>query len=317
MFYDLCIPYPISDLTKTLSFSAELGYNVVALEQKISGKLPGTIKCDIPNPLPFVAPQSLLLLRRCTLILNDASQNHRLTTLSSVYDILALRPTNEKAFTTACQSLDCDIISLDLSRRYEFYFKHTTVAAAVQRGVRFEICYAAGILAQDSAARRNLISNATQLIRASKGRGIIISSEATKALACRGPWDVVNLAVVWGLSQERGAEAVGKGSRAVVAQAEMKRRSFKGVIDIIYGGEKPESIPKTGPQNSEKGDATLKRKAVVLDQGKPEQDQGTQISKSQRKKRAQKARTEALELDKTDQLQSPAKLDGADNGDRK
>lgn len=303
MFYDLNIPCPSSGLDadvlkKTLAFSNELGYNVIALERKISGKLPGNITCEIPDPLPFKPPPSLKILRRCTLILNDASQNHRIAALNSAYDILALRPINEKAYTQACQTLDCDIISLDLSQRYDFYFKHKTMAAAIQRGLRFEISYAPCMLTQDSASRRNLISNATQLIRASKGRGIIVSSEATKAVGCRGPWDVVNLAAVWGLSQERAVEAVGREARAVVAQAEMKRRSFKGLIDIVNGGEKPKPVVNLGQSTEPNSNANLKRKAVVLlDNGKSKEDQGPNISKREQKRQAKRARMEASKLD--------------------
>lgn len=310
MFYDLNIPYTSSGidtdtLQKTLSFSAELGYNVIALEHKVTGKIPGTISCEIPNPLPLKSPQSLHVLRRGTLILNDASQNHRIAALNSAYDILALRPTNEKAYTQACQSLDCDIISLDLSQFLGFYFKHTTLAAAIQRGIRFEICYASGVLAQDSSSRRNLISNATQLIRASKGRGIIISSEATKALGCRGPWDVVNLAAVWGLSQERGIEAVGREARALVAQATIKRRSFKGVIDIVYGGEKPQPLETRGPSKEDDEKMKLKRKAIVLDSGKGRNNQATNVSKREQKRQAKKAKNEASKLDKVTNPDGP------------
>jgi ribonuclease P/MRP protein subunit RPP1 len=42
MFYDLNLPWSANDpnLTKTLAFSQELGYNVVALNHTMSGKLP-------------------------------------------------------------------------------------------------------------------------------------------------------------------------------------------------------------------------------------------------------------------------------------
>lgn len=141
-----------------------------------------------------------------------------------------------------------------------------TLALALQRGIKIEICYAPGVLATDGgASRRNLISNATQLIRATRGRGIVISSEAKRALACRGPWDVINLAAVWGLGQEKGLEAIGREARSVVVQAEIRRRSFRGVIDVVYGGEKP----PTG--NAGRGNKEMpinnKRKADVLNDG--------------------------------------------------
>lgn len=114
------------------------------------------------------------------------------------------------------------------------------LAVAVDRGVKFEMCYSPGVLASDSNARRNLISNAAQLIRATRGRGLIISSEAARAVGCRGPWDVINLAAIWGLGQERGKDGVSKLARSVVVSAQLKRTSFRGAVDVVYGGEKSE-----------------------------------------------------------------------------
>lgn len=47
MFYDLNVPYAANDaqLPRTLAFLSELGYNVVALNHSISGKLPAQIVC--------------------------------------------------------------------------------------------------------------------------------------------------------------------------------------------------------------------------------------------------------------------------------
>ncbi len=149
------------------------------------------------------------------------------------------------------------------------------------------------------ASRRNLISNATQLIRATRGRGIVISSQAENALACRGPSDVVNLAVLWGLSQERGVEAIGREARAVVLQAEMRRRSFRGVIDVIYGGEKPKSVAENaGKPSKGKPENSNKRKAETLDNGAGPDDtvQGKPLSKREQKRQAKKARLEAVKV---------------------
>jgi len=46
MFYDLNVPYAAGDetsLSRTLNFIHELGYNVVALNHTISGKLPNEL----------------------------------------------------------------------------------------------------------------------------------------------------------------------------------------------------------------------------------------------------------------------------------
>ncbi|KAB2574064.1 putative ribonuclease p complex subunit protein [Lasiodiplodia theobromae] len=291
MFYDLNLPWSAKDpeLPRTVAFLADLGYNVVALSHTLSGKLPADLTCPIPDPLPFAVPNDVRILRRCNLVLADSAQNHRVNTLAQAYDVLAVRPVDEKTLQQACQSLDCDIISIDMTQRLGFFFKFKMLSQAIERGVKFEICYAPGIMAKDSSARRNLIMNTTQLIRASRGRGLIISSEAKSAVGCRAPWDVVNLAAVWGLGQERGHEAVSKEARAAVVSAQMKRTSFRGVIDVVYGGEKPEkkeNQPKNKQESQKrKAEGMAKSSETAADQSKPP-------SKSQLKKQAKRARLE-------------------------
>ncbi|KAL8829264.1 MAG: hypothetical protein Q9191_002110 [Dirinaria sp. TL-2023a] len=296
MFYDLNIPWTTNhaELQHTLSFVAELGYNVVALNHTIDGKLPALINDPIPKPLPFSVPSSLSVLHRCTIHISDPSQNARLNALGSHCDILAVRPTDEKSLAQACQTLECDIISLDLTTRFFFYFKSKTLSQAIQRGVKFEICYAPGVLASDGQARKNLISNATQLIRATRGKGLVISSEGHRALSMRAPWDVINLACLWGLGQERGVEAVSREARSVTVQARMKRTGYRGVIDVVYGGEKPapaaESVAETGKDQG----AKRKRKAIALDDG-AEESKEKPLSKREKKRRANKARQETAQ----------------------
>lgn len=191
-----------------------------------------------------------------------------------------------------------------------------TLSLALQRGIKFEICYAAGVLGADGGlSRRNLISNATQLIRATRGRGIIISSEAKRALACRGPWDVVNLAAVWGLGQEKGIEAVGREARRVVVQAEMRRTSYKGVIKVVYGGEKSEK-PNQGSETrgKDKSSSQNKRKADAMDDGGAvDDDQIKPLSKRQQKRQAKQAKQAKFDttkvndasVGKSDELPAP------------
>lgn len=209
----------------------------------------------------------------------DTSLSRRLADIRPLYDIIALRPTDEKGILHASNSLDADIISLDLSIRYSFHFKYGSFSNALERGVKIEICYAPGILSSDSESRRNLIQNASALIRATRGRGIVISSEAANALGCRAPQDVVNLATIWGLGQERAMEAVTEVGRSVVAAAELRKRSYRGAVDILYGGEKQ--------TESEESVTTGKRKAEPssLEGEKP-------ISKNEMKRRAKKAKLE-------------------------
>ncbi|KAL9101997.1 MAG: hypothetical protein Q9163_002797 [Psora crenata] len=296
MYYDLNVQYTSNkaELQGTLAFLAELGYSTVALNHTITGNVPADITNQIPKTLSFDLPPKLKILRRCTLVHSDPSQNYRLSILSSIYDVVAVRPMTEKALQQACHSLECDIISPDFGVRYPFYFQIKTVKSALDRGIKFEICYGPGIMNADGgASRRNLISNATQLIRATRGRGIILSSEAKTALACRGPADIINLALTWGLHQDRGAEAVGREARSVVVQSQMKRNSFRGVIDVVYGGEV--SSKPVHNKSDEGKQSKGKRKAEVLHNDPAVVEASPKpASKGEQKRQAKKARQEAI-----------------------
>ncbi|PQE33321.1 RNAse P subunit p30 protein [Rutstroemia sp. NJR-2017a WRK4] len=295
MLYDLNVAWSPTkeplELQRTISFLSELGYGTIALNHIHHGPLPSNIVNPIPTSFQFPLPPKTVLLRRCTLVLSDPSLNHRLTALSSVYDILALRPTTEKAFLAACLNLsEHSIISLDLTQRFPFHFKPKPLMTAVNRGVRFEICYAQATM-EDANARRNFISNCLGIFRATRGRGIVISSEAKSALGVRGPADVVNLMAVWGLGREKGLEGLGDNPRAVVINEGLKRSSFRGVVDVVYGGERKafkdtdggEGI-KNGSGNGEKG--KTKRKA---DDKETKADGTPQLSKRQAKKQRMEA----------------------------
>jgi ribonuclease P/MRP protein subunit RPP1 len=285
-FYDLNVPNDLNGqtLSRTLAFHAELGFTQVAIALSITGKIPAT-----PPPVPLasvIIPKSVSLLTRLTLHIHDPSQNHRLAQLQSAYDLIALRPTTEKALGLCCHSLECDLISIDFSARLPFILKFRTVASALQRGIRFELCYSPGITGGIDA-RRNLISGATALIRATRGRGIIISSEARSALGLRGPWDVINLAIVWGISQERGKEAVCEEARKVVQLARLKRESYRGVVDVVFGGEKVEDVRQS--EDETRLTNGVKRKAADISRGLSNPEavvEAKSLSKSQQKRQA-------------------------------
>ncbi|KAK5079690.1 RNA-binding RNA processing protein rpp1 [Lithohypha guttulata] len=323
-FHDLHVAYTSNDaeLQATLDFLGELDYTVVALTVTITSKLPAQLPPIHLERLRI--PPQLQVLKRLTLTISDNAQNHRINTLTST-------PTNEKAFQLCCSSLECDIISLDFTQRIGFPIKFKTVASALQRGVRLEICYSLGITGSNDA-RRNLISGAASLIRATRGRGIILSSEARNALGLRGPWDLINLAEVWGLSQERGKEAVCEEAARVVRLAGIKRSSFRGVVDIVDDGSKEITVePATAKGDGESSaqpsatDSPLplpqvtvvpdkkvnlekaKRKASITSlndkpQAKSLNEDGKQISRREQKRQAKKAKLDrAAGLDKAQQ----------------
>lgn len=329
-YHDLNLAY-LNDartLNHTLSFAEELGYGTIALATTIAGKLPSTPAALNIQPLRNGHPQ-LTLLTRLNLTISDPSQNHRLAQFSSTFSLLALRPVNEKALQLCCNSLDCDIISLDFTTRLPFLLKFKTLSAALQRGIRFEITYSPS-LTSGSDAKRHLIAGATSLIRATRGRGIIISSEAKTALGLRGPHDVMNLCQIWGLEQARGKEAVCEEAGKVVRLAALKRQSYRGVITVVDGGgqseatstvaaKQPAQVAETAASNGVKRKASTS--SLAHQQGPsegpsatatpssagtntPVDEDGKPISKREQKRRAKKARLEGY-LGKDGELNGP------------
>ncbi|KAK3382985.1 RNase P subunit p30-domain-containing protein [Lasiosphaeria ovina] len=268
---------PATELQRTLRFAKNLGYDVVALNHTVTGAIPTvpspivnpipllnnptsptsppllppptttkttnlstTAPAAIPPPSHSAAAAAALptILRRVTLVVTDpATTNYRLPDFARAYDVLAVRPANEKAFAWACLSTTeaPALISLDLAAFLGWHIHHRTAMAAVARGSRFEICYGQALGGADTRARANFIGNVQGLLRATKGRGIVVSSGSPQSttLGLRAPADVVNLLAVWGLGPERGAEALGAGARAVVVNEGIKRRGFRGIVDIV------------------------------------------------------------------------------------
>ncbi|KAF2013512.1 PHP domain-like protein [Aaosphaeria arxii CBS 175.79] len=270
MYYDLNVPWTDNqrEMQRAIAFLDELGYDVVALTHTLSGKIPSDHTSPIPATLPFTVPSRLRILRRCTLLLTDSTTNNKLPDLRSSYDIVAARPTSERTLQQACQTLDVDIISLDLTQKFETHFKFPTLGSAIARGVKIELCYGQGVGTQDANRKRLVIGNATQLIRVSRGRGLVFSSDARSVLALRAPADVINLASVWGLGRERGKDGLSKEPRSVVEFARLKKESYRGVVDVVYGGEKPAVVERQ--QKGQKGQSQQqqnKRKGDNLEKG--------------------------------------------------
>ncbi|RHZ65096.1 hypothetical protein Glove_319g29 [Diversispora epigaea] len=244
MFYDLNIPFPTqpnqvvqrNELRKRIEILIKLGYQVIAFNHIVTGK----INPNKTNPIKtldyeiFDPNQNSRIeqLTRITIILEDSNQNIGLKSSNATasYDIISVQPTNEKLFQNACGTFEADIISLEMGSRLPFYIKHSTVGLAIERGVFFEICYAPAI--RDASSRRQLISNAQNLVRVTRGKNIIITSEAQRAMELRGPYDIMNLATIMGMNQATAKECISTNCRSVVMHAATRRNTHKAAASF-------------------------------------------------------------------------------------
>ncbi|XP_004838548.1 ribonuclease P protein subunit p30 isoform X2 [Heterocephalus glaber] len=197
--------------------AAHLGYSVVAINHVVDFK---EKKQEIEKPvvvselfttLPIVQGKSrpIKILTRLTIIVTDPSHCNVLV---------------------ACTHLDVDLVCITVTEKLPFYFKRPPVNVAIDRGLGFELVYSPAI--KDSTMRRYTISNALNLMQICKGKNVIISSAAERPLEIRGPYDVANLGLLFGLSEVDAKAAVSTNCRAALLHGETRKTAF-GIVSTV------------------------------------------------------------------------------------
>ena len=144
----------------------------------------------------------------CSIIMNKSNEDHmyRRNARSTYTPGLSLCKTclfelSAHPYGQACTSLECDLITLDMTQRLPFKLRPQHLQAAVSRGIHFELLYSTVL--RDPTSRRHMFSNAQALTRLLRGRAIVLSSGARNALELRGPFDVINLGTAFGLTRQQ------------------------------------------------------------------------------------------------------------------
>uniref|UniRef100_A0A3Q1FNA9 Ribonuclease P/MRP 30 subunit n=1 Tax=Acanthochromis polyacanthus TaxID=80966 RepID=A0A3Q1FNA9_9TELE len=195
-------------LQGVIETAAHLGFSTVAInyvfEPSSKKKQEVPVPCPISeliDQLPVVQGRSrpIRVLNRLTVLMSDSSHFRPSAPEYRRFDLLAVQPTTEKLFHAACMLYDVDIVCISVTEKLPFIFKRYTIA------------------------------NAVCLMDSCKGKNVILSSAAEKALELRGPYDVTNLGLLFGLSDGDAKEAVSSTCRAVLLHAET-RRTASGII---------------------------------------------------------------------------------------
>ncbi|KAM7374585.1 hypothetical protein PAMP_007232 [Pampus punctatissimus] len=262
VFMDLNLSYTAdkSRLQSLIETAAHLGFSTVAINYVFE---PTAKKKGIPSPtpinelidqLPVVQGRSwpIRVLNRLTIVISDPSHFRPNAAEYRCFDLLAVQPTTEKLFHAACMMYDVDIICVSVTEKLPFFFKRAPVNGATDRGLVFEVSYAAAI--RDSTMRRYTISNAVTLMESCRGRNVILSSAAEQPLELRGPYDVANLGLLFGLSDGDAKEAVSSSCRSVVLHAET-RKTASGIIYTM------KSCQQEAPPAAEHCEAPAAKKA--------------------------------------------------------
>ncbi|CAI5730289.1 unnamed protein product [Hyaloperonospora brassicae] len=167
--------------------------------------------------------------KRITLKIEEVADAQRLIGLDVVkgYDVVAVEAMTLKVFQFLCEQADIDLITFDVTNRIPFQIKRPLIAAAVKRGVYFEITYVPCL--GDSAGRRYFFSNASHLVRLTGGKNLVFSSGATRDILLRSPYDVINIGLLSGLKYGQARDAISTSCLAVLEHADRRRGIIGGV----------------------------------------------------------------------------------------
>ncbi|KAM9617625.1 ribonuclease P protein subunit p30 isoform 3-T3 [Trichechus inunguis] len=238
---DLRAGADLNALRRLVENAAHLGYSVVAINHVIDFK---EKKQEIEKPvavselfttLPVVQGKSrpIKILTRLTIIISDPSHCN---VLIHFHDTCPALP-SLRIFMRATSSRVrlYDIVAV--------FPKTEKLFHAIDRGLGFELVYSPAI--KDSTMRRYTICNALNLMQICKGKNIIISSAAEGPLEIRGPYDVANLGLLFGLSESDAKAAVSTNCRATLLHGETRKTAF-GIVCTVKK-----------PRSSEEDDSSL------------------------------------------------------------
>lgn len=294
MLFDLNVPWPVNNyqakpnekqlvnLKNTIATLFSLGYTHIAINFTINEnvKIPTQSPQDI-NPIDiqwlkqeFSKFSGLKLYTRLTIVVNDPGQCQGITRLQNAFDLISIMPLNERALILCTTNLDIDMITLPMGTRMSFFLKHKTVGSAIEKGIKFEMCYGpmiAGPAAYSEAlqlssvgqlSRKNFFNNALQLIRASRSKGLIVSSGAQQPLHARNSFDILNLLKTLGLDSSRSKATVTLNPEKVLVSGRLRIRSWKQTVQIDNDNTNADVLINNDLESVKKTDTTIYKKRL-------------------------------------------------------
>ncbi|GAA5824734.1 hypothetical protein JCM11251_005319 [Rhodosporidiobolus azoricus] len=160
--------------------------------------------------------------------------------------LLSVTPTTLTSFSHVALSLSPPspfaptLITLDpsLSPRLPFPLKRGLISSLARAGVGFELILR-GVTRADEAGeqpgetgrrRRNWIAGAREVVRATEGKGVVVSSGAHKAGEMRGSEDLINLCSLIGLPPSAAKDTLTVNPQRAVLRGLSLRQTYRGVL---------------------------------------------------------------------------------------
>ncbi|XP_068146249.1 ribonuclease P protein subunit p30 [Drosophila tropicalis] len=264
-FYDFCIPFNKDEkiMRAILKELVELGYKTIAIDQsfdhskKEAGKR-GSEMFPEPHAIEHLRKEfndKLKILQRITILYVDVNVSHAMSVSLNLrkFNIIAGQPKTDAALTHCCTTFNGDIVTFDSVAGSRLLVNRKAYQVGVRRGLYFEIKYSPAIA--DSNNRKDMIKIAQNYCTKGKSKNIIFSSGALDDFQLRGPYDVANLAFIFGLSEDQGKNAINRNCRQLFLRAE-SRRLGKTIMFVKSQG--PVVFSETSEEDMSEPDVEIK-----------------------------------------------------------
>ncbi|KAK7572000.1 hypothetical protein V9T40_014472 [Parthenolecanium corni] len=153
------------------------------------------------------------------------------------YDIIAVVPVNSAAYEHACINTSIDLISFEIGVSN---FKPTGKLhkTLISRSGYFEISYGQGL--RSSKNRQELITMTQYFSIYGKSKNAIISSGASQYLDLRNPFDVANLGLLFGLSNDMAKKALSHNCKMLLLIAAGRKYGKTAItVELMDESEEP------------------------------------------------------------------------------
>lgn len=287
MLVDLNVPWPVNDyqsipterqllnLYNTISTLYSLGYTHLGINFTINESVKIPNQSDQCNPINLIKIkqkfdkfEGLKFFSRITITVNDPGQCQGITKLQNAFDIISIMPMNERALILCTTNLDIDLITFPMGSKLGFFLKHKTIGSAIEKGIKFEICYSpvisgsAGFVDPGQLTRKNFFNNALQLIRSSRSKGLIVSSSAQQPLQVRNSANILTLLNTLGLDPSRSKATMTINPEKVLISGRLRVKSWKQTVQIDNNNDNNDVLINNDLESDKKHDTKAYKKKL-------------------------------------------------------
>ncbi|CAK9822281.1 Ribonuclease P protein subunit p30 [Anthophora retusa] len=248
-FYDLCVNIPEHDVQNLHSILVKLheyGFRTIAINTNIDESVFVTDKKKKKKSDESEISQNIILntvnienlrkefdgklkiFNRITFLCSDPAKTHALNHCSSLkkYDLYSFAPKTQNALQFACTQLNADIITLR-PHTVTFKFNKKLYEQAIERGIHFEIQY---VDLLNIESRKQTIHYSHLFHTYGKSKNVILSSGTNDIRTIRNPYDLINLACLFGLNEVKAKASILHQCKRLLLRAERRRRGKAAFI---------------------------------------------------------------------------------------